>query len=285
MTEWKESWGYAVGERLLPIQRHRPTAPRRRTTSSLVVIATAMTLLVGVVSAGAASSIEGVWAFESGEIAVTPSSNGTFVGTVVDQTKFAECVHPVGQKIWTEMRPQPDGSYWGDHQWYFEGTCAKNPTPGPTAWRVREASDGSKYLQVCFSDPGTSQPTIAPDGVPANVTYKCIDSALTAPLKADERLSLPSAKKCLSTRLFRIHLEEPKYDPFKSVDVMIRGHKIATLRRGAYVVATIDLKGFPRGAFTLKISATTVLGHHLLGRRTYHTCVRKAAKRKRTRRH
>jgi len=240
--------------------------------------------LVGAASAGASSSIEGVWAFDNGQIAIAPSSNGTFVGTVVQETKFAECAHPVGQQIWTEITAQSDGSYWGHHQWYFEGTCATNPTPGPTAWRVREEPDGSKYLRVCFSPPGASQPTIPVGGPEVGVAYGCDDSALTAPLPSTaaaagaeaERLSLPSAKRCASARLFRIHLADPKYDPIKSVLVTIKGREVATVRRGSYVVATIDLKGLPRGAFTVKIRVTTVLGHRLSANRTYHTCAKRA---------
>jgi hypothetical protein len=271
---WKEPDGLAVDETLPHFRTHRPRRRRRRRILSLFAITAALVLLIGVASAGATSSIEGVWAFESGQIAITPLSDGTFVGTVVDQTKFAECVHPVGEEIWTDMRLQPDGSYWGQHQWLFEGTCAKNPTPGPTAWRVKEAADGSKSLQVCFSKPGTTQPTIAANGLTASVTYGCIDSALTAPppLAAAEHLSLRSAKQCVSARLFKIHLADPKYDPLKSVAVTIKGRHIKTSRGGHYIVATINLRGFPRGAFTVKISATTVLGHRLREQRTYHTC-------------
>lgn len=262
----------------------------RRTLLLLAIVTGIVAMVVpamSIASAGAASSIEGVWAFDNGQIAITPSSNGMFGGTVVDETKFAECAHPVGQTIWTGIAPQPDGSYWGRHQWYFEGTCAENPTPGPTAWRVREEADGSKYLRVCFSQPGTSQPTIPANGLETSVTYECVDSALTAPLPVvaaagvvGEHLSLPSAKRCLSARLFKIHLLEPKYDPFKKVLVAIRGRKIATARRGDYVVATIDLKGFPRGAFTVNIRATTILGHHLSSARTYHTCAKRPIGRK-----
>lgn len=60
----------------------------------------------------------------------------------------------------------------------------------------------------------------------------------------------------------------------------IKGRKIATARHGHYIVATIDLKGYPRGAFTVKISATTVLGHRLSSDRTYHTCAAKPKKHK-----
>jgi hypothetical protein len=259
---------------------HTPHRSRRRSTPLLLAIAVAALLGVGVASASAASSIEGVWSFGGGQIAVEPAGNGTFVGTVVAATTFAECVHPVGRKIWTDITPQLDGSYWGLHQWYFEKTCEINRELGPTAWRVKEEADGSKYLRVCFSHPGTSQPTIPAIGPETGVTYGCVDSGLTAPLPASgvagERVSLPSTKQCLSARLFNIHLLEPRYDPFKSVLVTSRGHRIATVRRGDYVVATIDLKGLPRGAFTVKIRATTVLGHHLSGSRTYHTCASKS---------
>jgi hypothetical protein len=251
--------------------------------SMLLAMALATALLVfaaaAAASAAARSSIEGVWSFGGGQIAVASAGNGTFVGTVVQETTFAECPHPVGQEIWTDIAPQLDGSYWGLHQWYFEKTCEINTQLGPTAWRVREEPDGAKYLRVCFSHPGTSQPTIPVGGPETGVTYGCVDSGLTAPLPASgvagERLSLPSAKQCLSARLFKIHLLEPKYDPFKKVLVTLKGRRIATARRGDYLVATIDLKGLPRGAFTVKVSATTVLGHHLSGSRTYHTCAMK----------
>jgi hypothetical protein len=268
----------------------------------LLVTATVALLAVGVASAGAASSIEGVWSFGGGQIAVQPAPGGTFAGIVVVATKFAECVHPVGQEIWKEMREQRDGSYWGLHQWYFEGTCALNPTLGPTAWRVLEEPDGSKYLRVCFSDPGTSQPTIAPDGMAAGATYGCVNSALTAPLPQQPtstgstasssgasstssvagfiQRELPSAQRCLSGRRFQIHLAEPRYDPFKTVRVTLKGHAIGTQHRGDYVVADISLKGLPPGAFTVEIHATTVLGIHLHGSRTYHTCAAKAKKHK-----
>ncbi len=271
------------------IRANRPSRAKRRTTSLLLVIAAAMLLLVGVASAAGASSIEGIWSFGGGQVGIVSQPNGTFVGIVVKEIKFAECPHPVEQEMWTDMTLQADGSYWGHHQWYFPAPgCVENPEPGPTAWRVIQAADGSKYLRVCFSHPGTSQPTIAPNGTATGASYGCVSSSLTASLPTVagstptsgvageiERLSFPSAKKCLSARHFQIHLLEPKYDPFKTVLVTIKGHRIGTVRRGRYVVATIDLEGRPAGAFTVKIHVTTVLGHHLSGSRTYHTCAKK----------
>lgn len=237
---------------------------------------------------------------------------------MVVATKFAECTHVVEEPIWTNITEKPDGSYWGLHQWFF-ANCTKNPELGPTAWRVITEPDGSYYLRVCFSHPGTTQPTIAPNGDPKeeseyaayHVTYGCYSSTPTAELPeppgsetppgstgsgstgsgttgsgtagsgvagAKETLTLPSAKQCVSARLFKIHLAEPKYDPFKTVTVTLKGRKIATVRKGKFIVAKIDLEGLPKGAFTVKITATTVLKHHLSATRTFHTCAKKAKK-------
>jgi hypothetical protein len=302
-------------------ERTRPSRPR----ALLLAIVTALLLAVGVASASAASSIEGIWSFNGGQIGIQRLSNGTYEGTVVVATKFAQCTHEVGESIWTNITEQPDGSYWGLHQW-FTANCTKNPELGPTAWRVITEPDGSYYLRVCLSNPGSkSQPEIAADGAPKeepeyaayHVTYGCYSSMLTAPLPVApgetppgetppgntgsgtagsastgsgsgtsgsgtsgsgtastiETLTLPSAKQCLSARLFKIHLAEPNYDPFKTVSVTLRGRKIATVHKGKYVVATINLEGLPKGAFTVDIKATTVLKHHLSASRTYHTCI------------
>ncbi len=260
--------------------------PRQRRAKLLAMIATALLMAAGAASASAASSIEGIWAFGGGEIAIRPGPHATFVGTVVAETKFAECVHPVGQEIWKEMRLQSDGSYWGLHQWYFEKTCVINEDLGPTAWRVMEEPNGSRYLRVCLSEPGGPQPTIAINGADADATYGCLSSTLVAPLPKVgvsgflQSLLHPGAKKCVSARRFIIHLAEPTDDPFKTLRITLRGRKLATVRRGSYLVATVNLKGLPLGAFTIKISARTVLGLHLSGSRTYHTCAKRPTQHK-----
>jgi hypothetical protein len=284
---------------------HNRRRARGRRWLALAAVAT-LALALGAASAWASSNIEGIWSFNGGEIGIQELSNGTYEGTVVSATTFAECPHFVGEPIWTDMSLQADGSYWGFHQWYFENSgCEQNPERGRTAWRVLEKPSGDLYLLVCLSSPGSeSQPTIAADGSHSGETYGCIESELKAPLPTTggpspgsgsspgsspggsgvagevERLTLPSAKKCLSARRFRIHLAEPRYDPFKTVRVTIKGHKIATAKHGNYVVATINLKRFKRGRFTIVIHVTTVLGHHLSGKRTYHTCAKHAKRHK-----
>jgi hypothetical protein len=260
---------------------HTPPRPRRRTSLLLAIAATILLLTVGVASAAAPASIEGVWSFNGGQIAIQPEGNGKFEGVVVQPTQFATCTHPIGQKIWKEMTSQTDGSYAGWHQWYKTESCTENPVLGPTAWRVVELSSGSRYLRVCLSSPGTAQPSIPPDSPGVSASYGCQSSALTAPLAGSgvgsfkKVVSLPSSKKCLSARKFAIHIHDAKYDPFKSVLVTLRGHKLKIAHRGSTYIATVSLKGLPLGAFTIKIKATTVRGHLVSGRRTYHTCAKK----------
>jgi hypothetical protein len=306
---WKNLARLSLMGKMPRTSAHRPSRPRRHPIGLLLGIAAAILLLVGVASAAAASNIEGAWSFNGGAIDIHALANDTLEGTVVVKTKFAECAHEVEEPIWTDITEQPDGSYWGRHQWFFANSkCQKNPELGLAAWRVFEEANGSRYLLVCLSAPGSkSQPMIPAVGAPSGDTYGCIKSESKGKLPVTEteakqseskgspgggatpktgvageieRLTLPSAKQCVSVRLFKIHLLEPKYDPFKTVLVTIKHHKIATVRHGDYVVATINLKGFPTGAFTVKIAATTVLGHHLSGTRKYHTCAKTAKKSK-----
>lgn len=295
--------------------------PLRHTRRLLLVLALAATTLLcagpATASAPTEAGIEGVWSFNGGQIGVQRLSNGTYVGTVVAETTFAECSHPVGQQIWSGIAEQHDGSYWGLHQWY-EADCKLNPDLGPTAWRVLMQPGGSRYMRVCFSHPGTSQPTIDANGDPKGeseyashgVTYGCYDSALIAPLPVAggsggapgasgtsgtpgsgpqgstgtvESLSLPSAHRCLSAtlKLLEIRLKDPQYDPFRTVTIVFKGHKLETSRHGGYVLATIHLAAVHASSFTVRVKATTVLGHTLSTHRTYHRCRKAQSKRRR----
>ncbi len=248
----------------------------------LLTLATMVLSWATATRAVAASPIEGIWSFNGGEIAVQALSNGTFAGSVVQETKFAECSHPAGQQIWSDIKPQPDDSYWGLHQWYESPGCSIEPTLGPTVWRVASALDGSRYLRVCFSIPGTTQPKIAPDNSEQEVTYGCTNSARIAPLPPTSGTlsfaaltSLPPKRRCLSRRKFQIHIHDPKHDAFKTIVLTLNGRRLNAVRHGPSNVATINLKGLSAGTFTVKIRAISVLGRHLSGRRVYSTCKRK----------
>jgi hypothetical protein len=231
----------------------------------------------------AAPAVEGVWSFNGGRIAVQSAQPGIFSGTVVAPTTFSLCTHPVGEDIWTKMVQQPDGSYWGLHQWFFESSeCIRNPALGQTAWRVLQNAQG-RYLRACFSEPGsTLQPTISAAGVVADATFGCVDSSLvsTVPDVSAARLahyiSFPRSKSCLSRQALRIRIHDPTNDPIETIVVTLSGggvsRKARVRREKAGAVAIVNLGGFPASTVTVKVQLTTILGQHLSGKRRYRRC-------------
>ncbi len=248
----------------------------------------AIALLFTAAPALGASSIVGIWSFSGGKVAIQEKADGTFDGTVVAQTQFAECPHPVGEEMWTGIRQQPDNSYWGSHQWFFTGSsCVANPELGQTAWRVL-GNEKSRFLRVCFSEPGSGQqPTIAPDGSAANATYGCADSARISSLpklsasKLTRYVHLPRNKKCIGSQKLRVSLKDPPNDPFTKVTVTLKSgslkRKAAAKRHGHKTTAALSLVGLPRTNFTVKVKAATVLDDHISVQRKYRLCAAPAA--------
>jgi hypothetical protein len=257
--------------------------PRRRCTAALAGLAL-LTLALGAGSARAASPVEGVWSFNAGKIAIQAEPGGSFSGTVVAPTKFSQCTHPIGEEVWREMRSQPDGSYWGRHQWYFAtDECIPNPSLGLTAWRVLQPSNRAHFLRVCFSEPGSSaQPTIGAGGVVANATFGCTDSALISALPTvsqrdfDRYVRLPESEGCKARRKLKIRIRDPKNDPFTEVVVKLHSGKVQRTaklhRHGAITVARLDLRGLSKPSFTVTLKLTTALGEHLRRKHTYKLC-------------
>lgn len=201
------------------------------------------------------------------------------------------------------MTLQPDGSYWGLHQWFFEKPkCPRNPALGLTTWRVLE-DDDYRVLHVCFSDPGSEvQPTIASNGKSLDYDY-CFDSERIAELPEpdlDEIISgLPpssaagaatgagggdavsKAAGCLLRNRLRIRLRNPENDPLKTVRITFgsggvrKKAKVRPSRNG--FVGTLNLASLPEAPFTVTIRVTTVLGNHLSGKRTYNRCLSKSS--------
>ena len=82
---------------------------------------------------------------------------------------------------------------------------------------------------------------------------------------------LPSARRCVSRRNFRIRLKQPRGLKLKSAVVTLNGRRVAT-RSGRRVTAPVDLRGLPKGRFTVKISVTLTDGRKLSSTRRYRTC-------------
>jgi len=171
----------------------------------------------------------------------------------VPTTTLANCPHPVGEQMWLGVRAQPDGSYWGGHQWFRDAGCEPIPERGNTAYRVLARPDGA-FLRVCFAPP--ESPDVQPK----------IEQIATLPRQGRRR--------CLSRRSFRIRLKEPRGDALRSAEVFVNGRSVE-VRRGERLTAPINLRGLPRGRYTVKIVAKTVLGKTIQGKRRYRTCAQR----------
>jgi hypothetical protein len=263
-------------------------------TAIAVLALVAVLLIVGTGTATAATPIEGVWSFNGGQVAIQGQGNGAFTGTVVAPTRFSECYHPAGEEMWTQIRLQSDGAYFGLHQWYFATSeCVPNPALGLTAWRVLRLPDGSRALRVCFSAPGSdSQPTIGADGVSQGATFGCSDSARISALPAIKQsevgkyLILPSNRNCIGRPRMKIRIKNPTSDPFEKISVRLRSGEVrrrAQLKhRADDVLAMLNLRGLPRETFTVTVRTTTLLGSSLSSKRSYRVCSAPATVRART---
>ncbi|HEV2812079.1 MAG TPA: hypothetical protein VGW10_02405 [Solirubrobacteraceae bacterium] len=239
--------------------------------------ALALTLLAAAPAAAQTSQMEGVWTFSGGQIAVDRQGDA-FVGTVVRPTQLSECVHETGEQIWTDIRLQGDGSYWGKHQ-YFQTSDCSFIDRGNTAYRVLNRG-GQTFLRVCFSKPETPelQPKIAEDGSNTDTNDGCRDSEFVSPLpstppKLSDIVTLPKETKgCASRRKFAIRLKEPPGDALKAAVITLNRKKLNVVKRNGRLTSTVDLRGLPRGRYALKIVATTVRGRSISGTRRYRTC-------------
>jgi CSLREA domain-containing protein len=121
----------------------------------------------------------------------------------------------------------------------------------------------------------TPTPTPSPSpSVTATPAPKPVATPTPAPAalpKLDRFAVLPSAKRCASRRKFRIRLRVPKGVAVKEARVLVNG-KRAAVRTGKRLTSTVDLKGLPKGRFTIKIVITLADGRKVQGSRKYRTC-------------
>lgn len=265
----------------------------RQTFSRFLVLALLALAAVPVSASGDTASagvrtgnpIEGVWSFSGGAVAIEGLSDGTYQGTVVNPTKFAVCTHPAGQVMWTAMKEQADGSFWGLHTWFKGGDkCEENPLRGLTAWRVLVGADGARHLVVCFSTPGNvSQPKIDAAGKCTGGTFgPAIESSPLGglpgsdpnggPITFEKIVRLPSDTSCLKRNSLKIKLRNPQYDPLREVVVKVNGKKFKTVVGTEKLQKPIVLRNLPDGTFKVSIAARTVLNERLRGNRKYTRC-------------
>jgi hypothetical protein len=90
----------------------------------------------------------------------------------------------------------------------------------------------------------------------------------------DGVFDVPSNKRCRSRRNFRIRLRQPKGIALVSAQVFVNGKRVKVVR-AERITAPVDLRGLPKGRYTVKITAKTSTGKTIKGTRRYRTCVPK----------
>lgn len=90
-------------------------------------------------------------------------------------------------------------------------------------------------------------------------------------LKTSQVLSLPSARRCVSRRSFRIRLRTPRGASITRVVVRVNNKRVRTVR-GRRITAPVSLRGLPRGRFTVSIEIATADGRKVTAKRRYRTC-------------
>jgi hypothetical protein len=91
---------------------------------------------------------------------------------------------------------------------------------------------------------------------------------------ADSQIALPAARTCKSRRIVTVRLPKPrKGSSYKQVSALLNGKRIKVVK-GSRISARIDLRGLPRGRFTLKLTIVPTSGRKVTSTRHYVTCVK-----------
>lgn len=106
--------------------------------------------------------------------------------------------------------------------------------------------------------PTPPAPVPTPAAKPAAVTFSSL-------------VRLPSAKRCLSRRAFRIRLRVPKGVSVASAEVRVNGRRVKSIRRSR-ITAPVDLRSLPAGRFSVTIRIKLADGRTISGTRRYRTC-------------
>jgi alpha-tubulin suppressor-like RCC1 family protein len=86
----------------------------------------------------------------------------------------------------------------------------------------------------------------------------------------------PSTRRCASRRHFKIHIRERSGFTIARATVSLNGKRVRAFKRSAFRsrkhAAMVDLRGLPKGKFTVRIVVTGTDGRVLRGSRTCRTC-------------
>jgi hypothetical protein len=95
-------------------------------------------------------------------------------------------------------------------------------------------------------------------------------------------IQLPSSRTCQSRRSFLIRLRQPTRGRIRTARVYVDGKRVKVLRRGR-LTARVDLRGLPKGRYTVRVVVITTRGRRIVERRRYRTCIPNPRRRARSR--
>ncbi len=182
------------------------------------------------------------------------------------------------------------GTWSGAPSFGFEWLRSGTAVPGATgqAYTLTGADAGQQIVcrVIATNQAGSAQAisnTLVPSARPVVTPVTAVAPA-PAPAKPAappepkvtpaQVITLPSARKCVSRRNFRIRLRAPKGIKIRSATVKVNGKRVDVVR-GKRLKAPVDLRGLPEGRFTVEITVSTAAGQRLVSARRYRTCVPK----------
>jgi DNA-binding beta-propeller fold protein YncE len=130
-----------------------------------------------------------------------------------------------------------------------------DPTPTPTSTPAPVPSPAP-----------TARPTPTPTPVPTPA------APVTVPIT--QVATLPSPRRCVSRRRFRIRLKGVGAKKIVRADIKLTGQRVRRVV-GRALSLPIDLRGLPKGRVTVQITTTDASGKRLVAKRRYRTCVPK----------
>jgi len=157
-----------------------------------------------------------------------------------------------------------------------------------TIWFTQSATDRLDHLYpvLCGATPpppptttnGSTPPTTPIGNTPGTppITPKGGGTPVAPPLATV--LGLPPAQQCVSKRTLLVHVHAPPGQQLLSVKLSLAGKVLRsetfTKGKNHKVPPTlVDLRGLPKGTFTLTIVVQSKAGKTYRATRTYHTCV------------
>ena len=165
---------------------------------------------------------------------------------------------------------------------YTRGVCGSvQCEPTHEFHGVSIAADGTawaSFVDGCSTDPS--------DGCPgtAGTVGHLVGGPPLVGSAADQRpgVVLPPAsspggrpaggrRACRSRRRFTIHLREPKRGRLARARVYVNGKRVRVLR-GRRLRARVNLRGLPKGRYTVRVVAVTTTGRRVTEKRRYRTC-------------